>query len=338
MANFELSKKKAKKTVFVSGSTHPELAEATARSLGIDMGGVALQEFKNSELCARYTESVRGKHVIIMQTHAAAKGRSVNDSLQEQLLMADAAKRASAKSITAVSPMLAYSRQDRKSKGRETIAAAMVIQQLAMVGVSRIVSVDLHSAQMQAVFDGPFDHLTAEPIMKRALANKIGDKDKDGFMLVSPDAGRAKTTEHYSRELGIDWVTMPKTRDRTDSSIINRPLQVEEVDGKICFITDDMIDTAGTLVSAAETLERSGAKKVIALATHAVFSNPALTRLEASPISEIIVTDTMPTDEARAALGKRLRVLSIAPLIGQAISAIRNDESVSEIFDDYNYS
>jgi ribose-phosphate pyrophosphokinase len=194
----------------------------------------------------------------------------------------------------------------------------------------------MHSAQTQATFNGPFDHLTAEPLIKAALGEIVkGEQDK--YVVVSPDGGRAKTAEEYAEALGVNVVHMIKSRDREDSSKISRPESIGGVDGLTCLVIDDMIDTAGTLVSAAEAMKRSGAAHIITCATHGLFSGPALSRLKASPIDKVIITNTSPTEEAKEVLGKRLEVLSIAPLIASAIIEIGTRGSVSKIFNDRNY-
>jgi ribose-phosphate pyrophosphokinase len=318
-----------------SGSTHPELARAVAAFTGLELRQVELRRFPNTEQYVRYGESVRGKHVFILQTLAVADGRSVNDSLVELMLLVDAAKRASAAEITVITPYLAYSRQDRKARGREPISAAAVIKTLACMGAHRIVSVDMHSAQTQATFDGPFDHITAEPLIRVAMEHLV--KANPQCVIVSPDGGRAKASEDFAEALGVGLVYMPKAREHGNSSNIIRPKSVAGVKGRECLMIDDMIDTAGTLVSAAEVLHRSGAKRIVVAATHGLLSHPALERLQQSPIDQIIVTDTVPQDAALAALGDKLTVLSCAPLIGRTISEIATGGSVSQLFNDRNY-
>lgn len=336
MSNFQLDPSLYPNIYLASGSSHHELASLTAKAMGISLGDVERRMFPNTELYVRYGESVRGKHVFAIQSLAVTDGRSVNDSFMELMIMVDAAKRASAAEITVVAPYMAYGRQDRKAKGREPISAATVIRGLQSAGADRIVSVDMHSAQTQATFNGPFDHLTAEPLIKAALKKRV-KVDPEKFVVVSPDGGRAKVAEEYANELGVPVVHMTKSRDRADSSKIKRPDQVAGVQGLICLMVDDMIDTAGTLVSAAEALSRSGAVSIIACATHGLFSEPALERLKASAIDEVIVTNTVPLGAAKRALGNRLQVLSIAPLLAQTLVEIATRGSVSKIFNDRNY-
>lgn len=321
----------------VGGSTHPRLAEDTAKEMGLSLGGIEKKRFPNSEVYVRYTESVRGSHVIIIQSLTATNTMTVNDALIELLLMVDAAKRASAAEISVVMPYMAYSRQDRKAKGREPISAAAIIRMLEGAGADRLVSVDIHSAQTQAVFNGPFDHLVAEGVIRAALRTYIRANQDGSFVMVSPDGGRAKIAEHYAGQLSIDIIHMPKARDRNNSSKITRPELVEDVSGKSCILVDDMIDTAGTLVSAAEALKRAGAAKIIVAATHGLFSDLALDRLKASPIDLLFVTDAVPIDMAEQVLDGRLHRLPLAPMLARALSAIISDDSVSDIFDGRNY-
>ncbi|MDB5167120.1 MAG: Ribose-phosphate pyrophosphokinae [Candidatus Saccharibacteria bacterium] len=336
MIQFQIDPAQYARTYLASGSTHVELAQQTSDEMGIELGNVERKMFPNTELYIRYGDSIRGKHVFIIQSLAAVDSRSVNDSFMEALIMVDAAKRASASEITVVVPYLAYGRQDRKARGREPISAAAVIRSLQSAGADRIVSVDMHSAQTQATFNGPFDHLTAETLIQAALEERVkGDVEK--FVVVSPDGGRAKVAEDYANELGVSVVHMTKSRDREDSSKIARPHVIAGVEGLTCLMIDDIIDTAGTLVSAAETLKRSGAARIITCATHGIFSKPALERLMAAPIDEIIVTNTVPLDEAKKVLGDKLEILSIAPILAQTLTEITTRGSVSKIFNDRNY-
>lgn len=336
MMQFEPDPSQYSKISLASGSTHIPLAEATADLMGIKTCLVERKTFPNSETYVRYGESVRGKQVFVMQSLAADAGKSVNDSFMEMLIMVDAAKRASASEITVIAPYLAYSRQDRKARGREPISAATIIRALQSAGADRLVSVDMHSAQTQATFNGPFDHLTAEPLIKTALESII-DGHQENYVVVSPDGGRAKAAEDYAEALGVDVVHMVKGRDREDSSRIVRPDTIVGVKDKVCLIIDDIIDTAGTLVSAAETLHRSGAKGVITCATHGLFSGPALERLKNAPIDKVIVTDSTPLQLPIKVLGDKLEVLSIASLLASAIVEIGTRGSVSKIFNDRNY-
>ncbi len=331
-----LTKEQKKDIYLASGSAYPELAAGTAEQMGISVGETENRVFANTELYVRYVDSVRDDDVYVVQSLAATINGSVNDYLMEQMLLIDAAKRASASSITVVAPYLPYSRQDRKAKGREPISSATVIRMFQAAGADRIVSVDVHSQQLQAVFNGPFDHLTAEPLILKALEKRI-QENPDNFVVVAPDAGRTKVAEHYAIRLGTDSIYMPKTRDRSDNKKIYRPESIYGVKGKTCLIIDDMIDTGGTLLSAAETLERSGAAGVIACATHGLFSEPAFERLENAPINEFMVTNTLPQNLATEALGQRVKVLKIEKLLTRALIEIASGGSVSKIFKDRNH-
>lgn len=321
----------------IAGSTYPELAMRTAAQLKIEVLPIEHKVFPNSEQYVRYKESVRGESLFIFQTLAAVDGRSVDDALMEVILLIDAAKRASAKEVSVVLPYMAYSRQDRKARGREPISAAAVVRMLQSAGADRIVTVDMHSAQTQGVFNGPFDHLTAEPIIEKALIEYMKDKNKADFVVVSPDGGRAKISEEYADGLGLEVFHMPKSRNREDSSKVKRPESMGDIDGKVAIIIDDMIDTAGTLVSATEVLQASGTKEIICCATHGIFSGSALERIANSHITKLFISDTIPTMAAKEKLGDRLEVLKIDHVLAWAVAAISNNESVSSIFGGRNY-
>ena len=323
--------------LIASGSAHPALVNEIAHSIGTEVGAITHKEHPNSELYVRYQDSVRGKHVFIVQPHIKNNGRSVNDAIMEQCLLTDAARSSSAREITVVVPYFAYSRQDRKSKGREPIGTRVVIDQLASAGADRIVTVDMHSSQSQAIFRGPFDHLTAQPLLRDAMRKQIAGCTLAECIVVAPDAGAAKMAEQHQAGLKTGMFIMSKFRDVEDSQRIKRNQTFPEADGKVCMLFDDMVDTAGTLVSAAEALKNSGATKVFVAATHGVLSDPALARLADAPIDRILVTDTFTTVEAESALGDRLEVVSVAPTIGRAILEIVRDGSVSEIFSDQNH-
>jgi ribose-phosphate pyrophosphokinase len=327
----------ANQQVYITtGSVDRPLAQRIAYQLGLTLNDDEIKIFPSGERYFRYVESVRGKHVLIIQSLVQSSTGSVNDALLELILMIDAARRASASEITVVSPYLAYMRQDRKARGREPISAAAVINLLQATGAHRLVSVDMHSAQTQAVFDGPFDHLTAEKIIYKALKERINGNTRD-FVVVSPDGGRAKTAEMYAQLLEIDVEHIPKKRDRTNSAAIYRPDTVDGVEGKNCILIDDMIDTAGTLVSAAATLQASGAKSVIAVATHGLLSDPAIERIKESAITELFITDTLPTEEVKNQLGDTLRIIPSAEMIASSLTAIVSGGSLLQIFEDRNY-
>jgi ribose-phosphate pyrophosphokinase len=306
----------------VSGRSHPELAQEIATHLGVRLGEANLREFANGEIHCRYDVSLRGSDVFIVQTHCGP----VNDTLMEQLIMIDAAKRASAKRITAVCPYYAYSRQDRKATGREPITAKLVADLISVAGADRVVSVDLHSGQIQGFFDQPFDHLTAMPV----LVGEIKRSGVDGLVVVSPDAGRVKVAERFSQHLGADLAFVHKRRPRDASNLVEARDVVGEVQGRCCVLVDDMIDTAGTICAAAELLFERGASDVWAMATHGVLSDPALERLDKSPISRVVVTNTLPIPVERRI--DKLQIISVAKLIADTLDAIFEDTSVSEIF------
>jgi ribose-phosphate pyrophosphokinase len=306
----------------VSGRSHPDLAREIAGHLGVELGEANLRGFANGEIHCRYGNSIRGCDVFIVQTHCGP----VNDTLMEQLIMIDAAKRASAKRITAVCPYYGYSRQDRKASGREPITAKLVADMLQVAGADRVVSVDLHSGQIQGFFDVPFDHLTAQPVLLDELRRHAGPDP----VVVSPDAGRVKVAERYSQQLDTDIAMVHKRRPRGSANEVEALQVVGEVEGRHCVLIDDMIDTAGTMCAAAELLAERGASDIWAMATHGVLSDPALERLEKAPVSRVVITNTLPVAPER--MIDKLEVVSVARLIAEAIDAVFEDTSVSEIF------
>src|ERR1700674_1760587 len=252
----------------VSGRSHPALAQEIAQHLGVELGGANLREFANGEIHCRYEGSLRGSDIFIVQTHSGP----VNDSIMEQLIMIDAAKRASVKRITAVCPYYGYSRQDRKSTGREPITAKLVADMFSVAGADRVISVDLHSGQIQGFFNTPFDHLVATPVLQAYMRDKFsGD-----VVVVAPDAGRVKVAERYSQHLGFDLALVHKTRPRGTYNEVKARHVVGDVEGRHCVLIDDMIDTAGTICASAELLSEAGASDISVMATHAVLSDPAV--------------------------------------------------------------
>ncbi|HEY6622278.1 MAG: ribose-phosphate diphosphokinase [Acidimicrobiales bacterium] len=306
----------------VSGRSHPELARDIAGQLGVELGEANLREFANGEIHCRYGASIRGSDVFIVQTHCGP----VNDSLMEHLIMIDAAKRASAKRITAVCPYYGYSRQDRKATGREPITAKLVADMLSVAGADRVVSVDLHSGQIQGFFDVPFDHLTAAPV----LVEYLRAQDCEDLVVVAPDAGRVRVADRFGQHLGADLAVVHKRRSRVKANSVEALHVVGDVEGRTCVLIDDMIDTAGTIVAAANLLAERGATEVWAMATHAVLSDPAVDRLKNSALGKVVVTNTLPISPDRRF--DKLEVLSVAKLISDAIDAVFEDTSVSEIF------
>ncbi len=314
-----------KRLYLVSGRTNLALAQEIAARLGVELGDPNLGEFANGELHCRFNESVRGTDVFIIQTHSATEGMTLNDSIMEQLIMVDAAKRASAKRITVVCPYYGYSRQDRKSEGREPISAKLLADMFRAAGAKRLVSVDLHSGQIQGFFDGPVDHLTAMPVLVAHLGG-LGDD----LVVVSPDAGRVKVAERYASLLHADLAIVHKRRVKGQKNSVEARDVVGEVEGRTCVLIDDMIDTASTLCAAAEQLIDHGATQVYAAATHGVFSGPAIDRIKNSVISKVVVTNTLPLPPEKQI--DKIEVLSVAGVIADAIDAVFEDTSVSEIF------
>ncbi len=320
-----------KRLHLVSGRANLPLAQEIAARLGVELGEPNAAEFANGELHCRFNESIRGADVFIVQSHSQTEGLSLNDSLMEHLIMVDAARRASAKRITVVCPYYGYSRQDRKSEGREPIVAKLVANMFKVAGASRIISVDLHSGQIQGFFDGPFDHLVAMPVLCNYMES-LGDD----LVVVSPDAGRVKVAERYAQMLHADLAIVHKRRVKGRKNSVEARDVVGEVEGRVCVLIDDMIDTAGTIVAAAELLKEHGAADVYAACTHAVFSGPAVDRLKNSVISKVVATNTLPLPPEKQF--DKLEILSVAGIIADAIDAVFEDTSVSEIFGGANQS
>jgi ribose-phosphate pyrophosphokinase len=309
-----------------SGTTHPSLAEEIARELGVEVCDATISRFASGEIYFRANESVRGADVFIVQSHY----EPVNESIMEMLFMIDALKRASAKRITAVVPYYGYSRQDHKALAREPISAKLVADLITTAGADRLVSVDLHSGQIQGFVTCPFDHLTALPILTDYLKNELMLHGTEDLVVVAPDAGRIKTAERLSKHLEAPLAFLYKRRSRHEAHKIEEMAVVGEVEGRPTVLIDDMIDTAGTVAQGAQTLMQKGASAVYAAATHPILSGKAVQNLEESPIREVVVTNTVPIPEERM-FGK-LKVLSIAPLVADALRAVFEDTSVSEIF------
>lgn len=312
-----------------SGRHNYELAELIGKNLGVPVTDAALGSFANGETHCKFSESVRGSDVFIVQSHGELEGRSVNDAIMEHMIMVDTARRASAKRITAVMPFYGYGRQDRKAEGREPITAKLVADLFKAAGASRLVSVDLHSGQIQGFFNGPVDHLTAMPV----LVDRLLAFDQD-LVVVSPDAGRVKVAERYAQQLHADLAIVHKRRVKGVKNVAEAKDVVGEVAGRACVIIDDMIDTAGTICQAAELLMERGASSVTAAATHGVFSGPAVDRLKNSVLDNVIITDTLPMPSEKRF--DKLEVLSVSSVIADAIRAVFEDTSVSQIFDGQN--
>ena len=304
-----------------AGTSNPELSEGVVRHLGIELGNVKIRKFANGEIYVRYLESVRGADVFIIQSICSP----VNETLMEMLIMVDAAKRASARSITAVISHYGYARQDKKSAAREPITAKLVADVLTVAGVNRVITMDLHQGQIQGFFNQPVNHLTALPI----LADYFESLHLDDCVVVSPDVGRAKACKKLSNMLGAGLAIMHKGRPEHNVAEITHV--IGDVEGKNCIIADDMIDTAGSITEGAKALMAKGAKEVYVTATHGIFSPPAYERIETAPIKELIVTNTIPVPEDKQ--HGKIRVLSVAPLFAHALQNVFNDDSVSELFD-----
>jgi ribose-phosphate pyrophosphokinase len=305
-----------------TGRAHPELANDIGAAIGVDPVPTQSYEFASGEIFVRFEESVRGCDAFVVQSHAAP----INTWLMEQLLMVDALKRASAKRITVVSPFYPYARQDKKHRGREPISARLIADLYKTAGADRLMTVDLHTAQIQGFFDGPVDHLFALPILADYLENRIEGE----ITVVAPDAGRVRVAERWTDRLGTPLAIIHKRRDPNVPNQIKSSDVVGDVAGRTCIIVDDMIDTAGTITKAADALIEHGAAKVIAAATHPVLSGPAADRLKNSQISEVVVTDTLPVPpEAQI---DKLTTLSIAPLLARAIREVFSDGSVTSLF------
>jgi ribose-phosphate pyrophosphokinase len=321
-----LLKKTPTKTIMLfSGRAHPTLAQEVAELLETEIVPTTAYDFANGEIYVRFDKSVRGCDAFVIQSHTAP----INEWLMEHLIMVDALKRASAKRITVVMPFYAYARQDKKHRGREPISARLVADMFKTAGADRLITVDLHADQIQGFFDGPVDHLFALPILASYVRDKYGGQD---LAVVSPDAGRIKVAERWSQRLdGAPLSFIHKTRriDRPNETVANRV--VGDVRGRICVLVDDMIDTGGTILHAAEALARDGAAGVVIAATHPILSGPAVDRLKNSGVTEIVVTDTLPiSDDKRF---DKLTCLSIAPLLSQAIKEVFEDGSVTKMFE-----
>jgi ribose-phosphate pyrophosphokinase len=313
-----------KRMMVFSGTTHPTLANDICQHLGIELCSAKLNRFASGEIYFRADDSVRGADAFVIQTHASP----INESIMEQLVMIDALKRASAKRITAVIPYYGYSRQDKKTLAREPISAKLVADLLTTAGADRVVSVDLHSGQIQGFFEFPVDHLTALPLLEDYFKQEV--RVSGDLVVIAPDTGRVKVAERLAGHLNADLAFIYKRRSRHEAHKIEALGLVGEVEGRPCVIVDDMIDTGGTMVRGAEVLAENGARDIFVGATHAIFSGKAVQMLEEAPIKEVVVTNTVPIPEEKQ-IGK-LTILSIAPIVAEALRAVFEDESVSEIF------
>lgn len=325
-AETAVSREYNKRMMVVSGRASGELAGRIADRLGVDLSPVTLKTFSNGEIYARYEESVRGADIFIVQSTCGneAAGINANDALMELLVMIDAAVGASAHRVIAVTPWYGYSRQDKKSAPREPITARLVAKMIEGAGADRVLSMDLHAGQVQGFFQKPLDHMTAMPI----LTQYISDQHlADDLVVVSPDAGRVKLAKKFAQKLGAELAILNKERPAHQVAEIG--YVIGDVKGKTAILVDDMIDTAGTLCAAAETVHNEGAKRVIAAATHPVLSGKAFENLENSPLEQIVVTDTIPL---RPGAPEKIKVITVADILTDSIRRIFSDDSVSEIF------
>ncbi len=313
-----------KNLILVSGRAHLQLAEDVAEVLGCSLTETESRTFANGEIYARYGESVRGCDAFVIQAHS----HPINEWLMEQLIMVDALKRASAKRITVVAPFYPYARQDKKGRGREPISARLVADLFKAAGADRLMSVDLHAAQIQGFFDGPVDHLFAMPVLLEHFRKQLDPKE---LTVVSPDMGRVRVADIWSDKLGAPLAIIHKRRDPKVPNQVSVHEIVGDVEGRVCLLVDDLIDTGRTIQKAAEALKKNGAKSVVVAATHAVFSDPATEVLQSDVIDQVVVTDTLPLAEDKR--WDRLTVLPIAPLLARAIREVFDDGSVTSMFD-----
>jgi ribose-phosphate pyrophosphokinase len=308
-----------------SGRAHPELADRIARELGTGLVPAQARDFANGEIYVRFEQSVRGADCFVVQSHTAP----INTWIMEQLIMIDALKRASARSVTVVAPFYGYSRQDKKHKGREPISARLVADLLTAAGADRVITIDLHTDQIVGFFDGPVDHLFALPTLADHIA---AGTDRDRLTVVSPDAGRVRVADRWCDRLGAPLAIVHKKRDKDIAHQVSVHEVVGEVAGRVCVLVDDMVDTAGTICAAADALYASGAEDVIVAATHGILSGPAVDRLKNSRVTRFVFTDTLPTAAATGL--DKVEVLSVAPLIAHAIREIFENGSVTSLMDE----
>jgi ribose-phosphate pyrophosphokinase len=315
----------SKRLLLVAGRSHPQLADAVSRELGVAVANLSAYDFANGEIFVRFEESVRGADAFVLQSHTAP----INKWIMEQLLIVDALRRASARRITVIMPYYGYARQDKKHRGREPISARLMADLLKTAGADRIMTVDLHTAQIQGFFDGPVDHLVAIKILAEYINTKT---ERNNITVVSPDSGRVRVAEKWTDILGSPLAIIHKRRDPDVPNEVKMFEVVGEVKGRTCVLVDDMIDTGGTIVKAAETLFDNGAKEVIVTATHGILSSGANERLQNSRITEVVITDTLPiAEESRF---EKLTILSVAPLLATAVREVFREGSVTSLFDE----
>jgi ribose-phosphate pyrophosphokinase len=308
-----------------SGSAHKELAGEIAGFLGVSLGQARLKRFPDTEVSFQIDENIRGTDIFVVQPTCANGAASVDQHIMEMLIMIDAFKRSSAARITAVVPYFGYARQDRKDKPRVPISAKLVANVLSAAGTNRVLTMDLHKAQIQGFFDIPVDHLFAAPV----IIDHLSRMDHSNLTMVAPDAGGAERARAYAKRLNAELAVIDKRR--TDDGTAEVMNVIGDVSGRTCIIQDDIIDTAGTITKAAAALKANGADRIFACAVHGVLSGPAIERIEKSPIDRLIVTNSIPltVDKAKCA---KITVLSVARLLGQAIKSIHEETSVSSLF------
>ena len=305
-----------------TGNANPDLAREIAAYLGTTVGDSVVNRFNNGEIQVMINESVRGKDIFIVQPTC---GPIVNDNVMELLIMADAFKRASANHITAVIPYYGYARQDRKARGREPITAKLMADLLETAGITRVVTIDLHAAQIQGFFNIPFDHMPGGPL----LAEYIKEKKLDNMVVVSPDLGGVSRARGFAEILNAPMAIIDKRRPEPGvAEVMNL---IGNVEGKNCIMVDDMVDTAGSLTEGARALKKFGANEIYACCTHPILTDPALSRIAQSDITELVVTNTIPLAPSKK--HPKIKVLSIAPILAETILRIYNDWSVSQLFD-----
>ncbi|MFH1138571.1 MAG: ribose-phosphate pyrophosphokinase [Pseudomonadota bacterium] len=307
--------------IIISGNSNPTLTKEICEYLGLPLGLTKVRRFSDGEVFVELGENVRGRDVFVIQSTC----HPVNDNLMELLLLIDALKRASARRITAVIPYYGYARQDRKVAPRVPISAKLVADLITVAGTGRLLCIDLHAGQIQGFFDIPVDHLFAAPV----LLNHFREKNLENLVIVSPDAGGVERARAYAKRLNAAIAIVDKRRE--EANVAKAMNVIGEVTGKTAIIVDDMVDTAGTLTQAADAILKKGAKEVLACATHAVLSGPALDRIESSSLKSMIVTNTIPlTDRAKSC--KKIMTMSVSGLLGEAIRRIHQEDSVSSLF------
>ena len=313
-----------KSLMLFSGRAYPALADEIAEHIGVTVTATTARDFANGEIFIKSDESARGSDAFVIQSFTTP----INQWMMESLILVDSLKRASAKRITVVAPFYPYARQDKKHRGREPISARLVADLFKTAGADRLMAVDLHTAQIQGFFDGPVDHLFALPLLAGYVKERYGEED---LVVVSPDTGRVRTAEQWADELGgLDIAFVHKSRDIDSANQVVANRVVGDVAGRCCLLIDDMIDTGGSITKAADLLFSEGATKVVIAATHGIFSTPATDALKNSRVSEVVVTNTLPISPEKSF--DKLTVLSIAPLLAQAIKAVFEDGSVTSLF------